>query len=156
MLSARLVRMVEDHAEQLTRGLVHHLKTHKQTPHYHDLPDDELYRRIYEVYRNLGEWLTYKSDETTKITYVELGKRRFAESIPLSEVAYALILTKRHLWDYIQYAGLLDSAIELYQEQELHRLLGQFFDRAIYSAVCGYEHAAAGSLGEASHRGAQA
>jgi hypothetical protein len=156
MLSARLVRMIEDHAEQLTRGLVHQLKTHKQTPHYLDLPEYELHNRVYDVYRNLGEWLTYKSDETIRLSYVELGKRRFAEKIPLSEVVYALILTKRHVWEYIQYAGLLDSAIELYQEQELRRLLAQFFDNAVYSAVCGYEREAASRLGEASHRGAVA
>jgi hypothetical protein len=156
MLSARLVQMIEDHAEQLTRGLVHQLKTHKQTPHYHDLPEHELHNRVYDVYRNLGEWLTYKSEETIKLSYVELGKRRFTEKIPLSEVVYALILTKRHLWEYIQYAGLLNSAIELYQEQELHRLLGQFFDKAIYCAVCGYERQTASQLSDASGRDAVA
>lgn len=156
MLSARLVRMIEDHADQLTRGLVHQLKRHKQTPHYHNLPEHELHNRVYDVYRNLGEWLTYKSDETIKVSYIELGKRRFAEKIPLSEVVYALILTKRHLWDYIRYAGLLDSAIELYQEQELQRLLGQFFDKAIHCAVCGYERETASRLREASGQGAVA
>jgi hypothetical protein len=142
MLSARLMRMIEDHAEQLTRGLVNDLKTHAQTRHYHDLAEEELHHRIYDVYRNLGEWLSYEAHETTEVAYRELGKRRFAEGIPLSEAVYALILSKYHLRDYIRYAGLVDSAVELRQEQELHRLVGQFFDRAIYYAVCGYEHEA--------------
>jgi hypothetical protein len=34
---------------------------------------------------------------------------------------------------------LVDSAVELYQEQELHRLLGQFFDKAIYYTARAYE-----------------
>jgi hypothetical protein len=58
-------------------------------------------------------------------------------------------LTKYHLRDYIRSAGLVDSAVELYQEQELHRLLGHFFDKAIYYTVRAYEREA--SLGEASH-----
>ena len=45
--------------------------------------------------------------------------------------------------DYIRAAGLVDSAVELHQEQELHHMLGQFFDRAIYYTVRAYEHAAA-------------
>jgi hypothetical protein len=139
MLSARLVRMIEDHAEQLTQGLVRHLKTHNQTPHYHDLPDEELHHRVYDVYRNLGEWLSYKPSDAVEATYTALGKRRSAESVPLREVVSALILTKHHLRDYVRYAGLLDSAVELYQEQELHHLVELFFDRAIYYAVCGYE-----------------
>ncbi len=52
---------------------------------------------------------------------------------------YALVLTKYHLRDYIRSAGLVDSAVELYQEQELHRLVGNFFDKAMYHTVRGYE-----------------
>jgi hypothetical protein len=51
-------------------------------------------------------------------------------------------LTKHHLRDYIQAAGLVDSAVELYQEQELQRVLGHFFDKAIYYTVRAYERAA--------------
>ena len=38
---------------------------------------------------------------------------------------------------------MVDSAVELYQEQELHRLLGHFFDKAIYYTVRAYEREAA-------------
>jgi hypothetical protein len=31
--------------------------------------------------------------------------------------------------------------MELYQVQDLHRILGSFFDKAIYYAVSGYERA---------------
>jgi hypothetical protein len=39
--------------------------------------------------------------------------------------------------------------VELYQEQELHRQLGQFFDKAIYYTVRAYEREAI--LEETSH-----
>jgi hypothetical protein len=38
---------------------------------------------------------------------------------------------------------LVDSAVDLYQELELHRLLGQFFDKAIYYTVRAHEREAA-------------
>jgi len=143
MLSARLVQMIEDHAEELTRGVVNDLLTNQRTPHYHRLTHEELHHRTYTVYRNLGHWLSHKTDEMIEANYTELAKKRFVEGIPLSEVVYALVLVKFHMRDYIRSAGLMDSAVELHQEQELHRLVGNFFDRAIYYTVRGYEHEAA-------------
>jgi len=139
MLSAHLVQMIEDHAEELTRGVVRDLQSNRRTPHYHRLTYEDLHNRTYRVYRNLGHWLSHKTDETIEANYTELAKRRFAEGIPLYEVVYALILVKSHLRDYISSAGLMDSAVELHQERELQRLVGNFFDRAIYYTVRGYE-----------------
>ncbi|MBZ5514256.1 MAG: hypothetical protein LAN62_05325 [Acidobacteriia bacterium] len=139
MLSARLVRMIEDHAEELTRGLLDDLATNARTSAYHKIPREELRHRLYDVYRNLGRWLGHTTDESIEATYSELGRRRFAEGVPLSEVVYALTLSKYHLRDFIRTRGLTDSAVELYQEQELQRLVGRFFDRAIYYTIRGYE-----------------
>jgi hypothetical protein len=143
MLSFRLVKAIESHAEQLTRGAVHDLQTNQRTPTYHTLPAEELHHRAHAVYSNLGRWLGEKSDQTIEAFYAELGKQRSAEGIPLCEVVYALLLTKYHLRDYIRTSGLVDSAVELYQDQELQRLVGHFFDRAIYYTVKSYECEAA-------------
>ena len=143
MLSDRLVRMIEQHAEELTRALVENLQSNPRTASYHRLSREAIHGRAYDVYKNLGLWLHSKAEEDIKANYSELGKKREAEGVPISEVVYALILTKYHLRDYIQAAGLVDSAVDLYQEQELHRLLGHFFDKAIYYTVRAYEHEAA-------------
>ncbi len=131
--------MIEDHAEQLTRGLVTDLQSNARTETYHKLPAHELHRRAYEVYHNLGDWLGNTTQGSVESRYRALGRRRCEEGSPLSEVVYALILTKYHLRDYINSSGLVDSAVEMYQEKELHRLVGQFFDKAIYFTTQGYE-----------------
>jgi hypothetical protein len=141
--------MIEDHAEELTHALVQNLQSNPRTASYHQLSREGVHRRIYSVYRNLGLWLNSKADEDIAASYTGLGKKRETEGVPLSEVVYALILTKYHLRDYIRSAGLVDSAVELYQEQELHRQLGQFFDKAIYYTVRAYEREAI--LEETSH-----
>lgn len=143
MLSVRLVRMIEDHAEELTRGVLDDLQSNPRTPSYHRLDREELHRRVYDVYRNLGRWLGEMSEEAIGASYGELGRKRHSEGIPLSEVVYALILIKYHLRDYIRTSGLIDSAVDLYQEQELHRLVGRFFDKATYHTVRGHECASA-------------
>jgi hypothetical protein len=139
MLSGRLVRLIEDHAEELTCGLLDDLATNARTPAFHKISRAELHHRTYTVYRNLGQWLGHTSDESIDATYTDLGRRRFAEGIPLSEVVCALTLAKYHLREFIRMRGLVDSAVELYQEQELQRLVGRFFDRAIYYTIRGYE-----------------
>ena len=141
MLSARLVKIIEEHAEDMTRSLLNQLFSDNRLPAIQRVPRDEMYRRAYDVYHNLGRWLGDKSEEAIARTYADLGRRRFAEGIPLSEVVLALVLVKDHLRDFIRTRGLVDSAVELYQVEELHHLVSHFFDRATYYTVRGYEEA---------------
>lgn len=146
MLSARLVKLIEQHAEELTRSVLGELASDPRTPAYHRLPGDELHRRIFDVYHNLGRWLGDRSDEAVGPTYAALGRRRLGEGVPLSEVVCALILTKHHLNRFIRSSSFADSAVELYQEEELTLMVDQFFDKAVYHVVRGYEKAAAAWL----------
>jgi hypothetical protein len=143
MLSARLIKMIEAHAEDLTREVLEDLGSNLLTPSYHRLSQDELHRRVYDVYHNLGRWLGDKSDAAVEASYSALGRTRRAEGIALSEVVYALVQVKEHLRGYIRRAGLVDSAVELYQEEELNLMIGHFFDKALYYTVKGYEGGAA-------------
>jgi hypothetical protein len=142
MLSDLLIRIIESHAEELTCGAVKKLQSSPRTRSYHGLRHDELYRRVYEVYHDLGGWLGEKTDHAVRSWYRELGEKRFQEGIPLGEVLWGLILIKYHLRDYIGTSGLADSAIELYRQQELDRLIGQFFDRAVCYTADAYQREA--------------
>jgi hypothetical protein len=131
--------MIEDHADELLRGLMDDLQSNPRTAAYHSLKREDLRVRLHDVYRHLGGWLSDATEERIESVYGELGRKRHAEGIPLSEVVFALTLAKYHLRDFIRTRGLVDSAVELYQEQELHRLVGRFFDRAVFHTVRGYE-----------------
>ena len=147
MLSARLIKLIEDHAEDLTREVLRDLAGNARTPSYNALPADELHRRVYDVYHNLGRWLGDKTEEHLESTFGGLGRRRHAEGVPLSEAMYALVLIKDHLRGYIRAVGLVDSTVELYLEEELHLQIGNFFDNAVYHMVKGYEAAATSHAG---------
>ena len=125
-----------------TRSLVGDLQSNPRTSSYHRLSREVIHDRAYHVYKDLGLWLNSKAEEDIEASYTELGKEREAEGIPISQVVLALTLTKYHLRDYIRAAGLVDSAMDLYQALELQRVLGQFFDKAIYYTVGAYERAA--------------
>ena len=142
MLSVRLVQMIEDHAEDLTRELIQDLQNNPRTPQYHRLTYEELHYRAHTVYRNLGHWVGQGSEELIAANYGDLAVRRQAEGVPLEELVFALTLTKIHLYAYVRRTGLMDSVVELHQEAELRRLVGHFFDEAIYFAVKAYQREA--------------
>jgi hypothetical protein len=97
---------------------------------------------VFEVYHDLGRWLLKKTDRAIQSRYDEFGGQRFNEGIPLAEVLWALILTRDHLREYVDTCMVAGSALELYREQELDRLIGRFFDRAVCYSAEGYERAA--------------
>jgi len=140
-LSDRLIRIIESDAKELTKSTVQKLQLSPQTESYHNLPYSELYNRCYEVYRDFGRWLWQKPN-AIQAWYNELGEKRWEEGIPLAEVLWALVLTKDRLTEYLDACGLVDSAMELYQQQEFYRMVGHFFDRAICYTAVGYERRA--------------
>jgi hypothetical protein len=139
-LSDRLIRIIENNAEELTESTVKKLQNNPRTHAYHKLSHHEMHERCYEVYHNLGLWLWEKSEEAIQARYNQLGKTRHGEEIPLSEVLWALVLMKDRLIEYLNSTGLVGSAMELYQQQELDRLIGHFFDKAVCYTAAGYEH----------------
>jgi len=61
--------------------------------------------------------------------------------VALSQLLWAIILTKEHLWEYLKTEGLVDGPMEILQEVELFHLVDQFYARALFYAAVGYERA---------------
>lgn len=139
MLSARLVRMIEEHADSLAREVVRDMKANARTVAYQALSEQDLFSRVYDVYHNLGQWVGQKDETAIEKTYGELGRRRRREGIPASQVVYALVLIKERLLHYIRSEAFAGTAVELYQEEELSYLVDRFFDRAVFNTLLGYE-----------------
>lgn len=141
MLSAYIVRMVEGHAETLTKELVDDLLTNARTPSLHRLSPDAVRRGASEVYRHLGDWLANRSDDNVERTFEAMARRRFQQQVPLDELVYAVVLTKQHLRQRLRSVRAVSSAVEIHNEIELDLLIGRFFDKLMYSVVKGYETA---------------
>jgi len=143
--SARLIRLIETEAGELAEELVKTLREHPHTPAFHAYPAKELYERGFNLYHNLGVWLSQKSEREDLVKYYEaLGAQRREEGFPLSEVLHGLNLTRRVLWKKIEDQGLLDTAEDFIQAMELHNQVLLFFDRAVLYTAKGYEITASG------------
>jgi hypothetical protein len=154
MLAPKLIQLIETHAAGLTHAAVQDIMTNPRTAAFKLVPRDELERRVSALYRNLGNWIGDRSDDTVRDEYEQWGVRRCREGVPLSEIIYALTLTKHHLRRFVRDHGLVEGApdridwgevlpVHLYGIQELNAMVGEFFDRATYYLALGYEAAAA-------------
>jgi len=139
MLAVRLVRLIENHIEHLSRDLSEKVWNSPRCSDLNKVPASELQARTHEIYRNLSDWLLDKADAQVERRYTELGAARAQQGVAYSHFAWAIISTKEHVRAFIQREGLSESAMELHGELELLHLLGQFFDLVLYYAAVGYE-----------------
>jgi hypothetical protein len=143
MMLYRLVRMIENHSQALACCLLARVQSSGATPDYKNVPPEELKARVYEIYKHLGEWLITKDELDLELRYSDIGARRASQGVPLSQLVWAIVLTKENLWEYIKNKSVLERPVEVFGELEMLQMLHQFFDRAIYYASTGYERAIA-------------
>ena len=150
MLAARLIELIETHADTLTQETLKDLATNPRTRSMQRVPRDELTARVFAAYRNLGRFIGDRSESAIQTDYEAWGARRRRQGILLSEVLYALILVKRHLRRFVRDHGLVEFSgdrllgddlvgVQLHGIQELNYMVGDFFDRAMYHLARGYE-----------------
>jgi hypothetical protein len=155
MLAYRLVKLIESHSDRLAEGLLVELQECEKTKEFHrKLPAEEFRQRVFDLYQHLGEWLLGKQESDIARRYTEIGKRRYQQGIPFSQLLYAIVLTREHLWNYLHNEASMEKPVEVFGELEMMQLLEQFFDRALYYAALGYEQAqtaGSGRIAEAEH-----
>jgi hypothetical protein len=135
-----MVQLIESHAEPLSEKLMHRLESSgKCIGLMHSDSGLELKKHTYEIYRNLSDWLTTKSQWKIEDLYVDLGGRRARQQVPFSELLFALSATKECLWEYLEQDGLFEDPIELIGDLDLLHSIGRFFDRVAHAAAVGYE-----------------
>lgn len=139
MISLRLVRLIEAEADALSDSLLRKLYTSSHTQGLSRIPEHELRERCLEIYAHLSDWLLQKSSADVDQRFQSIGELRARQGVPLGDVIWGILLTKEHLWSFLERQGFLMGPIELHGELELLRLLDHFFDRGMYSTTIGYE-----------------
>jgi hypothetical protein len=150
MISAKLIELIEIHATRLTKDVTQDLITNARTRGFRNVPREDLEQRVYQLFHRLGNWIGNPKSVEVEAEFTGWGRRRFDQSIPLSEIVYAIIILKQHLRQYIRDNGLVDAAfprmegdyllpMHLHSLQDLNARVGEFFDEALYHLASGYE-----------------
>jgi hypothetical protein len=137
----RLVRLIETHSNELASCLLNRVRSSEATVAYDQVPDEDLKDRVYEIYRHLGDWLITRDQFDLEERYEKIGARRANQSVPFSQLVWAIVLTKDNLWEFLKLHSEMERPVEVFGELEMLQLLDLFFDRAIHFAAIGYEKA---------------
>jgi hypothetical protein len=138
-----LVKLIEERADELAGMMVQNVRESPRMVAYHRFGDDELGQRARLVYANLSQWLEEGSEGQVEEEYYTVGRQRCLERIPLSELIWGLLLTRRTLWQFVEEQGW-ETIDDLQRNLDLELLVVRFFDRAILHAAKGYESAGTG------------
>jgi hypothetical protein len=141
MVGNRLFQVVESHSNELSVNLARKLRTSERTSGYRAIPEEDLVSLGLKVYANLTDWLLTKTSSDIELQYSQLGDQRAKQGIPLSQVIWALLMSKEQLWGLLQHEHFADRIFELYGEREFALMLDKFYDQALYFAARGYEQA---------------
>ena len=158
MIGTRLLLLIQAHAGAITHDVVQDLRTNKHTPTFQRLDPADIDARVSALFYNLARWIGDADEHAVEAEYEDMGRTRFRQGVPVSELVYALLISKHHLRRYIREYGFVDFAgdrvvpqellpVELHSVQELNYQVGEFFDRALYHLARGFEQEAAERVG---------
>jgi len=140
MLAGKLITILEKNGEELTQRIMNDLLSREETRHLRDLRQSRVYGQVYDVYNMLVSWLSGEKTKGKIIEhYIELGRQKYNEGVPLSEMLMVLMLIKRHLWLFAIEKKVIDPAYGLTHVLELNNRVVFFFDRVMYCTSVGYE-----------------
>ena len=156
MRALKLIQHMKGNAERMSEEVMRKVRNSEKCGQLLlVIPEEEQRRSSLEIYRDLTAWLGTESDATIEHRYESLGMLRAQQGVPFSNLYWAICIAHEHLWEYMQQECLLDEPIEFWGGVILLRSLTQFFDRALYFALRGYEKAAGGDLAASAVRLAQ-
>lgn len=140
MLSDSLVGFVGEHAAYVARLWLADVRSSHTTAGYRRIDPEQLLKECVEGLELLGRWLEGEStEEDMKAFYRGLGARRRAQGARLGEILSALMLAKKHIWDFALSLGVWQRPVEMYRVMELQSRFATFFDRAMYQSARGFE-----------------
>ncbi len=139
MFNKDLVDIVEKNAQDITDKLIEAIKTHPRTKHYHDLKPDLLKERILDVCKNFDEWIIDETEEKLKKSYINFGRVRYRENVPLEELIYAIFLTRKYITSFLHSRASEQNPLKIYQLLEFIEMISTFFEEMVYFICLGYK-----------------
>jgi len=139
MISKKFMDAIVNQTEKLARSWCGEVRKSDYMKAYQKLPDEQLMRVNKIFFDHFAKWITQGlSRKEIGNYFVALGKERYNQKFPLSELQYAVLLAKKVVYDWVKRESLMDSAMEVYQVMELGHMVSSFFDTGNFYIARGY------------------
>jgi hypothetical protein len=142
MIPGRLLEKLDSHWEELIARVVRQIRSDPSLAQFNErLTSSEIRLQAQTIQNHLHLWIRQPEGVDLSRHYEAAGRVRCAEGIPLYQCIRAVQLVKRTMVDYTRDQNVLESAMDIYAEEEFEHDLDRFFDEAIYELARGYEAA---------------
>lgn len=129
MVNSKLLRSIRENLEPMSRQWLEEVRASEYMITYKKLDDVDIKERGQLVLLNLAKWLEEGANKDEIEEYFEsVGKTRFKEGFPLTEVQLALYITKKILWSYIDWRDAISGSFSTDHAREILTLLSTYFD----------------------------
>lgn len=108
------------------------------------LKQDDVRQRIRAIFQDgferLQDWLQKgKRDEEILRPYIELGRARRHEGVPLEEIVRVFLMVNRTINTQIETNKLFNTRYRMNELADLNRDTATFFSKIVHAIIIGYE-----------------
>ncbi len=139
MVHKKLIDVVKNNISELADAWLDEARKSENMLTYHKLTDDEIKGRGKQVFENLSKWLEGGAnvDEVEKY-FCMVGKTRINEGFPLTEVHFALYITKKILYNYIDWRDAVSGSFSNSSATQILSTFNNYFDLGNFFITKGY------------------
>lgn len=139
IIANKFVKLIEENHQTIVERYMNDVLRSDKTISYRNFDMQQLYEVGDRVYREISLWVSKgMSRNEIEMFYEKLGKLRFSQGVPASQVFYALVLLKRNIWFFIK-EKLQDDIADYKQLMDLTNRVILFFDNAVLYMLTGQE-----------------
>jgi len=141
MVSRKLIYSIEENLNLMTGQWLNEVKKSDFLVTYKNFDEKEVVNRAKLVYQNLKLWLERGASVDEIAEYFEqIGAQRLKEGFPLTEVHYALYVSKKIFWSNIDWRDNISGNFITNHATEIMSLLNNYFDLGNFYVTRGYFH----------------
>ncbi len=129
MVNSKILRSIRENLEPMSKEWLNEVRSSEYMVTYQKLEDDDIRERGQLVLMNLAKWLEEGANQEEIEEYFEsVGKTRFQEGFPLTEVQFALYITKKIIWNFIDWRDAISGSFSTTNARQILTLLTTYFD----------------------------
>ncbi len=139
MLNSNLTSVVKKNFTEMIHEWTNEAKTSPVLKTYKKFENEELDNRAKAVFEHLVIWLEAGALTTEVENYfLNLGRTRLDEGFALNEVHYAIYVTKKIFWNYVDWRDAITGQFETGTATQIMTIFNNYFDLGNFYITQGY------------------
>lgn len=139
MVFDQLIQLLNSHKNEIAKAYYEQVKNSDYMKTYHALDSEKVIAREEATYVHLAEWLKNGSTNSDAEKFFEkVGADRYKEGFPLSELNYALFISKKAFYEFARNYPELLAGLSSQEIIDSFAVIGNYFALGGFYMIRGY------------------